>query len=63
MDNQPNANQQLILNVIKDTFQIAPMEEPYHYIKELQGSFDYRKLVFSEEYYEIVPEEEVDLKE
>lgn len=59
MDNRPNENQQLILNVIKDSFQITPMEEPYHYIKELQGSLDYSKLIFSEEYYEIVPAEEI----
>lgn len=58
MDNQPEENQQSIMNMIKEVFQITPMENSYHYIKELQRSFDYSKLVFSEEYYEIVTEME-----
>lgn len=59
MDNQPDENQRFVLSVIKNAFQITPMEEPYSYIKEIQETFDYNKLVFSEEYYEIVPKEEV----
>ena len=33
MDNQPNENQKSMMRVIKNAFQIIPMEEPYAYIK------------------------------
>ena len=56
MDNQPNENQKSMMRVIKDAFQIIPMEEPYAYIKNLQMSFDYGRLVFPKEYNEMVPE-------
>ncbi len=56
MVNQPNENQKSMMRVIKDAFQIIPMEEPYVYIKDLQTGFDYGKLVFPKEYYEMVPE-------
>lgn len=59
MDNQPGTKQQEILEVLRAEFQIAPMEHPYAYIKELQHSFDYSKLEYSEEYYELVPEVKV----
>lgn len=56
MDNQPGTKQREILEVLRAEFQIAPLEHPYTYIKELQHSFDYTKLEYSEEYYELVPE-------
>ncbi len=59
MDNQPGSKQCAIIDVIKETFHIAPMDNPFAYIKELQKSFDYSKLQFSEEYYGLLPEEEI----
>lgn len=59
MDNQPTAKQKAILDTIKETFHILPMAHPFEYMKELQDSFDYSKLVFSDEYYALLPDEEV----
>lgn len=41
------------LNALKSTFQILPMENPYEYVTELQKSFDYSSIPFSNEYYEV----------
>lgn len=38
---------------------LEPMEQPYTYIRQLQQSFDHKKIPFSEEYYEIVPLEDL----
>ena len=57
MDNQPGNIQCAILDTIKTSFHISPMDNPFAYIKELQSSFDYSKLKFSEEYYGLLPEE------
>lgn len=56
MDNKPSEKQQVIMDVIKEEFHIIPMEQPFFYIKDLQASFDYRRLEFSEEYYELLPD-------
>ena len=54
MDNKPSGKQQVIMDMIKEEFHIIPMEQPFFYIKDLQASFDYRRLEFSEEYYELL---------
>lgn len=59
MDNQPRTVQREILDILRAEFQIAPMEQPYAYIKGLQRSFDYSELKFSDEYYELIPQAEV----
>ena len=56
MDNKPSEKQQVIMDMIKEEFHIIPMEQPFFYIKDLQASFDYRRLEFSEEYYELLPD-------
>lgn len=56
MDNKPSEKQQVIMDMIKEKFHIIPMEQPFFYIKDLQASFDYRRLEFSEEYYELLPD-------
>lgn len=58
MDNEPGEKQRAIMEVIQEEFQLIPMEQPFFYIKDLQASFDYSKLEFSEEYYELMPEVE-----
>lgn len=42
------------LETIKEQLNIVAIENPFEYVKELQKDFDYDKLTFSEEYYEIV---------
>ena len=58
IDNKPGEKQRAIMDVIKEEFHIIPMEQPFFYIKDLQASFNYSELKFSEEYYEMLPEEE-----
>lgn len=58
IDNKPGEKQRAIMELIKEEFQIIPMEQPFFYIKDLQASFDYSNLVFSEEYYELLPKVE-----
>ena len=55
MDNKPDEKQRAVMNIRNEEFQIAPMEQPFFYIKDLQASFDYGNLRFSEEYYELLP--------
>lgn len=57
LDNQPESKQCAILDNIKASFHISPMNNPFAYIKELQNSFDYSKLKFSEENYGLLPKE------
>jgi len=38
---------------------LEPMELPYKYIRSLQKSFNYKSIPFSEEYYDIVPPEDL----
>lgn len=54
MDNKPDEKQRAVMNILIEEFQIVPMEQPFFYIKDLQTSFDYSKLRFSEEYYELL---------
>lgn len=42
------------LETIQNQLGIYPMENPFGYVKELQKGFDYDKIPFSEEYYEII---------
>ena len=53
MDNPPVPE----INALRDKLSLAPMEDPYGYIKEVHSSFDYSKIPFSGEYYENLPEE------
>lgn len=53
----PDAEQRTVLNALMDKLSLTPMDNPYGYIKEVQSSFDYGRLSFSEEYYELVFDE------
>ena len=46
-----------IFSVIQEELGLTPMEQPLEYIKKVQSAFDYKKLRFSEEYWEYVPQE------
>ncbi len=41
------------LRGLAEFYGTEPMEEPYTYIRDLQESFDYSKIPFSSEYYEL----------
>ncbi len=53
----PGPEQQAALDILRDKLSLAPMGDPYGYIKEVQSSFDYGQIPYSKEYYELVPEE------
>lgn len=56
-DTELYEKQQIVLQEIQEKLQLTPMEQPYRYIKELQESFDYGNIRFSEDYEEWVPVE------
>ncbi len=53
-ENQPTAEALLIFDHLRDKLDIIPMEQPFPYLRELQESYDYSQLNFSEEYYETI---------
>lgn len=42
------------LNAIRKELNLAPIEKPFEYIKELQAAFPYDQICFSNEYYDTV---------
>lgn len=53
----PDAEQQATLDALRDALNLTPMDDPYKYIKEVQSSFDYGKITYSQEYYNLMPDE------
>lgn len=51
-DQLPSAETQKTMDLVEETFQILPMEQPYQYLKALQSEFDYSRLRFTEDYYD-----------
>lgn len=54
----PDAEQRAVLDALAQALSLAPMDDPYGYIKEVQSSFDYGALKFSDEYDDLVGEPE-----
>ncbi len=54
LDNPLTAEQQAVLNAIREKLLLTPMEQPFAYIKELQAEFDYSRIKYTEDYYELV---------
>lgn len=52
-ENEPAPEAENVLRELEDKLGLAPMEDPFGYIKALQAGFDYGKLRFSREYYEV----------
>lgn len=52
-ENPITPEQQIVLNTIHEKCHLSPMENPYEYVKELQGEFDYGKILYAEEYYDL----------
>lgn len=51
-DNPPTQEQQRTLSELAEKMKLKPMEHPWAYIKELQTSFDYSKIKYTEDYYD-----------
>jgi len=49
----PGGGQRAALDALRDKLTLTPIDNPYGYIKEVQSSFDYGKIPFSKEYYEL----------
>ncbi len=47
-------NTQFVLNAICNELSLTPLENPYDYVKKIQNEFDYSKLRFTDEYYDIL---------
>ena len=52
-NNPPTQDQQRTLSELAKKTKLTPMEQPWAYIKELQASFDYGKIKFTEDYYDV----------
>ena len=54
----PDGDQRIVLDALAERLKLAPMEDPFAYLKEVQAGFDDRSIPYSEEYYDnYVPEE------
>lgn len=51
-ENPPTEEQKTILSEISRKMLLTAMEDPFCYIKELQGTFDYSKIKYSKDYYD-----------
>lgn len=51
-DNQPSETFALAVQEIQERFGISAIEQPYFYLKELQGSFEYGRIKYTEDYYD-----------
>ena len=49
-----SAEQEKLLLFLKKELNITPMQNPFEYVKELQKGFDYGKIQYSDEYYDVM---------
>ncbi len=49
---EADVKQQSAIEVLKREFKLSAMEKPYEYIRELQSSFDYSKIRYTEDFYD-----------
>lgn len=52
-NNPPTQAQQERLSEVAARLKLTPMEHPWAYLKELQTSFDYGKIKYTEDYYDV----------
>ena len=52
-EDPPTEGQKAVLTQISTVLSLAPMEKPWQYLHELQAEFDYSKLKFTEEFYDL----------
>lgn len=49
-----SVDQEAVLDRIRNELGVAAIENPFHYVKKLQDSFDYSKICYKDEYYNLV---------
>lgn len=49
-DNPLTAEQQAVLDTIREQLSLVPMEQPFAYIKELQAGFNYSRIKYTDDY-------------
>lgn len=52
-ENSTTGEQKEVLDEIAEKMKLTAMEQPWEYIKSLQSSFDYSKIKYTEEYYDM----------
>ena len=52
-DNLPTAEQKTVLAQIARQTGVSPMEEPWQYLHELPDTFDYSKIKYTEDFYDL----------
>lgn len=52
-ENPLTQEQKQVLSEISEKMKLSPMEHPWAYVKTLQSDFDYDKIKYSEDYYDI----------
>ncbi len=52
-DNPPTPEQNMVLEQIREQTDLSPMEDPWHYLHQLQTSFDYSKIKYTQEFYDL----------
>lgn len=53
----PDDEYKAVLDALRDKLLLTPMDDPYGYIKGVQSAFDYNKIPYTKEYYELLPDE------
>ena len=48
------AKRQVVLDKIQNELGITPIGNPFEYVKAIQSEFDYSKIQFTEEYYDVL---------
>lgn len=52
-ENPPTREQKAVLEEIAEQFSLSPLEHPWEYIKDLQASFNYAKIKYTDDYYDL----------
>ena len=52
-ENPVTQEQQQTLSEVSEKMKLMPMEQPWAYIKALQSAFDYSKIKYTEDYYDV----------
>lgn len=52
-DNQPTEEQKAILEQLADRTGLRPMDQPWQYIQKVQSSFDYSRIEYTEDCYDL----------
>lgn len=52
-ENPPTQKQKIVLARIAEQTGLSPMEDPWQYLHELQSSFDYSKIQYTKEFYDL----------